>query len=380
MNVLALEPWYGGSHRRFLDGLAAHSTHTFRCLTMPGRFWRWRMEGGAITLAEKARQALHDGFVPDVLLASSMVHLPAFLALTRDVLADVPVLAYFHENQLTYPLPPDRSRDRSYSIINYQSALAADHVAFNSRFHFNEFTDALPQLLRTFPDFTNLHTVRAIREKSSVLPLGLNLKAHDAQAPDEAIRNTPPIILWNQRWEYDKNPEAFFRAMNRLDDVGCDFRLILAGKKFRNAPEVFEQAFERYGDRVLHYGYAEDFAAYSRLLHRADVVVSTALHEFFGVAVMEAIYCGCHPVLPNRLSYPELIPDTHHRPLLHAPILYDDEDALFAILRDVLAGRQPLLPHGTLRKIPARFDWSVQHEAFDARIEAVAASDAVPTA
>ena len=381
MNVLALEPWYGGSHQRFLDGLIEHSAHDIRPVTMPGRFWRWRMEGGGVTLAKKVRSVIEEGFEPDLLFATDMVNVPAVLSLARSRLQDVPVLLYFHENQLTYPLPPDRERERAYAITNYLSALAADRVVFNSQFHFDEFIEALPQLLRDFPDFTNMHTVRDLREKSTVLHLGMDLSAHDAYEGVRTTRSlhstTPPVVLWNQRWEYDKNPSAFFRVMNRLDDAGVPFQLILAGKHFQEQPEEFEQAFERYAERILHYGYAEDFAEYSRLLHRADIVVSTARHEFFGVAVQEAIYCGCHPVLPNRLSYPELIPETHHEPLRHAPILYENEDHLFDILRDILEGEERPLPPDTLRKIPAPLDWDTHVDRYDALMEDVAQSSAV---
>lgn len=382
MHILALEPWYSGAHRRFLDGLETHSTHEIRTITMPGRFWRWRMEGGGVTLAKKVRSVVDEGFRPDLLFATDMVNVPAVLSLARPQLEDVPVLLYFHENQLTYPLPPDRERERAYAITNYLSALAADRVVFNSQFHFEEFTEALPQLLRDFPDFTNMHTVRDIREKSTVMHLGLDLTAHDEYRGVRTERTlhstTPPVILWNQRWEYDKNPSGFFRVMNRLDDVGVPFQLILAGKHFHEQPEEFEQAFERYAERILHYGYAEDFAEYSRLLHRADVVVSTSLHEFFGVAIQEAIYCGCHPVLPNRLSYPELIPETHHEPLLHAPVFYEDEDDLFGVMRGILEGEERPLPPDTLRKIPEALDWDRQAENYDALFEGVADRQAVP--
>ena len=382
MNVLALEPWYGGSHKNFLDGLVEHSRHTFRTVTMPGRFWRWRMEGGGVTLARKVREAVDDGFTPDVVFASDMVNLPAVLSLTRSSIGDVPVVMYFHENQLTYPLPPDRERERAYGITNYLSALAADRVVFNSHFHFEEFIEALPLLLRDFPDFTNLGTVRDIRDKSTVLHLGIDLAAHDAYHSERRLRRSrpteAPVVLWNQRWEYDKNPKGFFRIMNRLDDAGHSFRLLLAGKHFHEQPDEFEEAFERYAERILHYGYAEDFAEYSRLLHRADVVVSTAVHEFFGVAVMEAIYCGCHPLLPNGLSYPELIPETHHTPLLHAPVLYDDEQHLFDILSRVLEHEDRPLPPETLRKIPQRLDWSRHVEAYDALLEEAADRRGVP--
>jgi len=381
MNVLALEPWYSGSHKRFLDGLIEHSAHDIQSVTMPGRFWRWRMEGGGVTLAKKVRSVVEDGFQPDLIFATDMVNVPAVLSLARPELQDVPVVLYFHENQLTYPLPPDRERERAYAITNYLSALAADRVVFNSQFHFDEFIDALPQLLRDFPDFTNMHTVRDLREKSTVLHLGMDLGAHDEYEGRRTTRSLhstqPPVVLWNQRWEYDKNPSAFFRVMNRLDDAGVPFRLILAGKHFHEQPEEFEQAFERYAERILHYGYAEDFAEYSRLLHRADVVVSTARHEFFGVAVQEAIYCGCHPVLPNRLSYPELIPETHHEPLLHAPVLYEDENELFEILRGILEGEERPLPPDTLQKMPASLDWRTHVGQYDDMMEEVVESRSV---
>jgi glycosyltransferase involved in cell wall biosynthesis len=229
-----------------------------------------------------------------------------------------------------------------------------------------------------------MHTVRDLREKSTVLHLGMDLSAHDAHRGTRTERSlrsaTPPVVLWNQRWEYDKNPSSFFRVMNRLDDAGVPFRLILAGKHFHEQPEEFEQAFERYAERILHYGYAEDFAEYSRLLHRADVVVSTARHEFFGVAIQEAIYCGCHPVLPRRLSYPELIPESHHEPLLHAPVFYEDDQGLFETLRDILEGEERPLPPDTLRKIPAPLDWDRHVERYDALFAEVAEADAASVA
>ena len=377
MNVLVLEPWYGGSHRNFLDGFVEHSRHNCEAVTMAARFWKWRMQGGAVTLARKALEAHERGFIPDVILASSMVNLPAFIALTRPHLSHVPVVLYFHENQLTYPLPPDEERDYTYAYINYLSCLAADRVVFNSTYHFKSFHDALPALLRMFPDYTHLNSVRRIRERSEVLHLGINLAAHDKHRPEDYQRewqpsSRVPIILWNHRWEYDKNPGAFFRVMNRLDDVGAAFRLILAGEHFNEQPQEFDQAFERYAERIVHYGYAEDFEEYSRLLHRADIVVSTARHEFFGIAMMEAIYCGCHPLLPNRVSYPELIPEALHRPLLHAPCLYEDEDELFHILKRLLSGKDRPLPAESLRSIPAKLDWRVHVEDFDNLLEQVA--------
>ncbi len=377
MNVLALEPWYGGSHRGFLDGIAAHSRHRVETVTMPARFWKWRMHGGAVHLARKAQSLEQAGFRPDVVLASSMVNVHALLALARRTLAGVPVVLFMHENQLTYPLPEGEPRDLAYAYVHYLSMLAADRVVFNSAFHRREFLDALPVLLHAFPDYTHFDTIAEIEAKSTVLHLGLPLSRLDTHRSERTLKTwgpgmTPPVVLWNHRWEYDKNPEAFFRLLGRLDDVNVPFRLILAGKHFERQPAGFEEAMRRYAGRIEHYGYAEDLDEYARLLHRADVVVSTSRHEFFGVAMLEAIHCGCHPLLPDRLSYPELIPEALHRPLLHTPVLYDDDDDLFRIAARLLRGESRPLPDGTLRSIGAHLDWPVHVAAYDDLLEQAA--------
>jgi hypothetical protein len=71
---------------------------------------------------------------------------------------------------------------------------------------------------------------------------------------------------------------------------------------------------------------------YIRQLCRADIVVSTATHEFYGISVIEAARAGCIPLLPNRLSYPELFP---------AEYLYEDEK-LYSRLKSLLEDRSKL--------------------------------------
>ncbi len=355
MIIWLVEPYYSGSHQAWADGFQAHSRHQVRLLTLPGRFWKWRMQGGAVTLARRA-QALEAR--PDLILASDMLNLPVFLALGGQILGQVPVALYFHENQLTYPLQAGEKRDLHYGFINYASALRADAIFFNSAYHLEAFYDGLPRLLKHFPDYNELWTVAALRAKSEVLPLGLDLAGLDSHRP-EGPRGGQPLILWNHRWEYDKDPETFFRTVYALVDEGVEFGLILLGESFRNWPAEFLEARERLADRIVHFGYAEDRAAYARLLWQADVVVSTALHEFFGAAIVEACYCGCSPILPRRLSYPELVPVEKHD-----VCLYDDFDGLLARLRVAIlqadSGRAV-----SLQEEVACFDWRLMAARYD---------------
>jgi len=368
LTIWLLNPYHAGSHRAWAEGYAAHSRHRVRLLAMPGYFWKWRMQGGALALADQARALLAGAERPDLILASSMVNLPAFLALTRRELGAIPAVLYMHENQLTYPPPPGTRRDLTYGMIQHLSMLAADRVCFNSAYHMRSWFDELPRLLKHFPDHNHLETVEAARVRSVVLPVGCDLKRFDAYAPQErgaGREQEPPLILWNQRWEYDKDPETMLRALYRLADDGVAYRVALAGENFRLTPVEFLAARERLGDRLVHYGYAEGEGTYARLLWNADVVLSTAIHEFFGVSIVEAIYCGCTPVLPARLSYPELLP-----PEVHHACLYGDFDGLLERLRLALAGSRSL-PVRALREFVARFDWSVQAPAYDALMSQV---------
>lgn len=354
MHILWLDPFHGGSHAAVSAGYAAHSRHRVTILGLPiDGGWRWRMRGGAVALARMAREL---GARPDLIVASDMLDLATFRALTADLLAGVPAAAYFHENQLTYPLPPGRKRDFSFAWVNYTAALAADAVIFNSDFHRRAFLGALPDMLGRYHDYQELQTIDAIAAKSQVLPPGIDLAR--LQGPDERDGG-PPVILWNSRWEYDKGPEAFFAGIETLAARGVAFRLIVAGEHIDPNAPAFAAARDRWAGHSLHWGYAADQPAYARLLRRADVVVSTAIQEFFGIGIVEAMACGCAPVLPRRLNYPDLIP-AH----LHAAHLYDEQAGLADLLAAALdrAGAD----RATWRQVAAPYAWPALAPRYDA--------------
>lgn len=355
MRISLLSPYHSGSHQAWAEGYAAHSRHTIDLLTLPGRFWKWRMHGGAVTLARHFLNSAETA--PDIILADDMLDLSTFLALTRSVTATIPTVLYMHENQLTYPLPADGTtgpmrrqhgeRDLHYVFINYASMLAADEIWFNSHYHYDSWFDALPGYLRRFPDYREMGTMNTLRQKSRIMPVGVDWQQLEPEL--EKVDSAEPLILWNQRWEYDKNPGAFFELLDNLDHAGLSFRVALCGENFSTTPVEFEQVVARLGKRVVHSGYADD-ATYRRLLWQADVVVSTALHEFFGISILEAIHCHTLPLLPNRLSYPELIP-----PQFHADVLYADSAELEQMAINAL------IQHAATRRLSAELATAIAH-------------------
>ena len=246
----------------------------------------------------------------DLIFTSDMTSVTDLRALLPGHLRDKPIICYFHENQLTYPLPDESQRDYQYGFTNITTCLAADAVWFNSQYHQNTFLEAADNLLRKMPDYIPEGIISGIKQRASVMPLGLT--------PDffQAISSPPPqatpTILWNHRWEYDKNPDDFFNVLFELDEAGFDFRLLVAGEQFRTYPPIFDKAKKKLTHRIDNFGYIPEKTQYLQLLSRANIVVSTAIHEYFGLSVRQAVAANCWPLLPNRLSYPELIPEKDH--------------------------------------------------------------------
>ena len=80
----------------------------------------------------------------------------------------------------------------------------------------------------------------------------------------------------------------------------------VVGERFGEIPEVFAQARSALQSHIDHWGFRASRSEYEAVLRSCDVVVSTAEHEFFGIAIVEAVSAGCVPVLPRRLAYPDL--------------------------------------------------------------------------
>jgi glycosyltransferase involved in cell wall biosynthesis len=324
LDVLAVEPFFGGSHRAFVTGLQRYSTHRIRRLTLPPELWKWRLRAAALDLAQKIHRSRAR---PDIVLASSMMdaaHLKALLGSEAP-----PLLLYFHENQIGYPTPENKGTDLHLGIANVASALAADAVVFNSRFHRDDFLRRLPAFLRRLPPPRPAGLLSRIRSKSRVLHPGVDLPP----APEDRAPGDPPVILWNHRWEFDKNPGHFFRMCYQLRDRGVPFRLILLGENSQFVPKPFLNARQRLGSRILRYGWARTRREYLRWLAKADLVISTASQENFGIAVVEAVAAGCYPLLPRALAYPEVLPPRLHR------------EHLYRRLPDLLARLEALLTH-----------------------------------
>ncbi len=368
MTVALFEPFFTGSHARWAAELKERSRQQIEIFSLPGRHWKWRMHGGAITLVN---QYLSSKIHYDLILASDMMDLTVFLALAGKKRNNTPVAMYFHENQLCYPWSPrdddrKKGRDLHYAFINYASALAADKLFFNSQYHRRAFIEALPEFLDRYPDYKNKSLINDIEEKSDVLALGMDLaKLDDLKPATDKAEKKKPLILWNHRWEYDKNPIGFFQILYGLIERDLDFEVALLGEHFDEEPPYFKEAKKRLGNRIVQYGRAEQFEEYAKLLWQADILPVTSVQDFFGGSVVEAIYCECWPILPLRLAYPD-----HIDPSAYPEFYYTNLEEAIEKMSTIIENdrwRQPC----HLRREVAKYDWTHLIEMYDHEMEIV---------
>ncbi|HMB39377.1 MAG TPA: glycosyltransferase, partial [Wenzhouxiangellaceae bacterium] len=143
----------------------------------------------------------------------------------------------------------------------------------------------------------------------------------------------PKLIAWNHRWEYDKNPDLFADAMIALAERDVEFRLALLGQRHRRTHQALARLRKTLPDRIIADG---DLSAdeYRAMLGRAGIAVSTAIHEFQGLGMLEAASAGCLPLVPDALCYPEIYPSEYRYPS-------GDREALVDRLSDWLSGNSP---------------------------------------
>jgi glycosyltransferase involved in cell wall biosynthesis len=354
LRILVLEPYYGGSHKTFLDGLRRRLPFDFTFMTFPARKWKWRMRLAAPFYARKLHET---GQRLDRILCSSFVDVATFRGLAPAWTGQVPLLTYFHENQFVYPVQAEDERDLHFFLTNVTTTFASDRIAFNSSYNMRSFVEGAKKLLRSSHDMRLDDPSEVLEAKSRVLPPGIDFAGIDAT--QENNRDQIPVVLWNHRWEHDKNPELFFSTLFKLDKEGLDFRLVVLGQSYRESPRIFEEARKRLGQRLLHFGYAHSQEEYARWLKCCDIVVSTAVHEFFGIAVVEAVRAGCRPLLPRRLSYPELFPDD---------FLYGEGELLRRLRQEI--SKKERLPRDRALELTERFSWDTVAPEFRAWLEA----------
>lgn len=330
--ALLLSAYDAQSHRYWREQLCAGLNQwQWSTLCLAPRFFSWRQRGNSLTWAFNERELLTQPY--DFLLATSMVDLSALRGFVPE-LAGVPSVVYFHENQFAYPTTSQQYRSVEPQLTSIYSALCADQLLFNSQFNLDSFMLGAKKLLKAMPDQVPKGLIECLGSKAQVLPVPISAFSKvgallaegssksssqtDGSAKRKTLLSKRLNILWNHRWEYDKGPERLLAVIACLDgmlrsmpaDRRPEICWTVLGQSFRQQPAEFEkiQTLLNAADSPMGlnaWGYESSHTAYNDHLEQADVVLSTAEHDFQGLSILEAYSCGCYPLVPNRLVYPE---------------------------------------------------------------------------
>ncbi|CAJ1078509.1 glycosyltransferase-like domain-containing protein 1 isoform X1 [Xyrichtys novacula] len=399
-SLVCYGPFYGGSHKQLIDLLKENVTDA-AVFTLPAKKWHWRARTAALYFSQNIPTCQSYR----VLFSSSVLNLCELVALRPD-LARLKKVLYFHENQLVYPVRKEQERDFQYGYNQVLSCLVADVVVFNSAFNMESFLSSISSFMKKIPDHRPRDLDLLIRPKCEVLSFPLQLPDVSSFLPEHKILRTPgapshvdditrvqeelrpagsdqdhqsrsdqdhqsrwdqdhqsrsdqlrPLhIVWPHRWSHDKDPELFFSTLIKLKEKKLQFHVSVLGETFTDVPEIFAEARRQLDSHVAHWGFLPAKDDFLKVLCAADVVVSTAKHEFFGVAMLEAVHCGCYPLCPKALVYPEIFP---------AEYLYSTPEQLCQQLQRLC--RRPDIARKHVVKVdPSSFSWSTLKDRFHA--------------
>ncbi|XP_077791945.1 tRNA-queuosine alpha-mannosyltransferase isoform X5 [Podarcis muralis] len=334
MSVLLIEAFYGGSHRQLVD-LLQEEIEDCVLFTLPAKKWHWRARTAALYFMQAVPASMDYRFMPEHKLA----HIEKMHGTQGDGDACLPF------------------QEKNGGINISASDLSPRHSEPQSGLH-SLGPEGLPNQLLTLEDLdkpTSLKSTTPCQEEDSQHAT-YNLCSVSGSLDH---LEKPLHIVWPHRWEHDKDPESFFQVLLKMKEMGLSFHVSVLGETFTDVPDIFSKAKKALGSSVLHWGYLPSKDEYFQALCMADVVISTAKHEFFGVAMIEAVHCGCYPLCPKALVYPEIFP---------AEYLYSTPEQLFKRLQN-LCKRPDIVRKHLYKGKMSQFSWAALRGKFRSLLE-----------
>ncbi|XP_060683098.1 glycosyltransferase-like domain-containing protein 1 isoform X4 [Hemiscyllium ocellatum] len=398
MSVLMIEAFYGGSHKQLLD-LFQEEIKGCSVFTLPAKKWHWRARTAALYFMQTIPPSENYSLVADVIVFNSAFNMESFLTSLGSFMKLIPdhrpreleklirpkcQVLYFPIifPDITRFLPAHKlGRDLLMTDIqDIEDGKADDGLMRNSFACLNPVPTA-KQDTRNQEGLSNisdsLEDLNSIRRTEGTSAYHGEDMEHVAINPCSMLggsgnleenfsaQHMPLHIVWPHRWEHDKDPELFFNTLLKLKENGLTFKVSVLGETFMEVPDIFAEARRELASSVVHWGYQSSKDDYLKVLCMADIVISTAKHEFFGVAMLEAVHCGCYPLCPKALVYPEIFPDVY---------LYSTPQQLFKRLQTFC--KRPYLARRNAIKVDlARFSWVVLRGKFRSLLAAEAGED-----
>ena len=356
LDILALEPFYGGARRAMLETIVRCSRHRWTVLKLPPRRIERRLAVAANWFAEQLTR--HWVGRVDLLFTSEAMNLTSLFELMPQI-ARKPTVVYFHDNQL-----PDvhTNTDAPLDLVNLSTAKAATEIWFNSAWHQRTFLARATSVLERHPELGGLEAVWDMQRKMLLVAPPVDLGAVHEAAGARARRDPTALFVETR----DGDVALLDQALAILRGRGQPLRLITVGPVVALPADVPRQALPE-----------SDDAAHARGLCEAGAIVSIKPEAACDFLVVRGLAAGCRPVLPASGFYSELLPESLRRAALYdvapAPLADRIQDAIgahalpasAATSSEVRAALKPFDAIATCREIDEKFEELVWVRALD---------------
>jgi len=350
LDILALEPFYGGIRRAMLEIIIARSRHKWTLLKLPPRRIERRLTTASVWFAEQLSR--HWIGQTDLLFTSEALNL-ADLHRLLPQLAKKPSVVYFHSNQLP---DPSATHDSPLDLINLNTATAATEIWFNSMYHVRVFLARAGALVRRHPELSGMSPIPELTGKATVVVPPVNLpEVRQMQEAEKIARGRRTIFVETR----DANNRLLNAVMSLLKRRGESFQLITVGPVEELAADLPRITLPE-----------ADEASHARGLLQSSIFLSTRFDAPCDHHAVRALAAGCWPLCPQMGFYREILPDS-----LHSPCLHDGNvDHLASRLMDVWLMERPAGYESQMAELLLKYDPATAVTAFDDRLEQLVVS------
>ena len=353
LDILALEPFYGGARKSMLESVMRHSRHRWTLLKLPPRRIERRLAAAAHWFAEQLSR--HWVGRVDVLFTSEAMNLADLVRLVPE-LQKKPRVVYFHDNQLP---PVGSAQENALTGVNLATATAASEIWFNTHFHLKTFLKRAAAFFERHPELSGRHLPQEFAAKAQVMAPPVDQSLSQAIREREAIARDPRLIFVDTR---DANMQLLNEGLGGLYRRGEKYNLVTVGP--------VDGLDENLPRRTVS---ERDEEAQIRALHEAAVLVSARPGAPYDHYAVRALQLGCWPIFPSNGFYPELLPQS-----LHSLCLYDSTvDKFVNQMQNVWWVVQPKGYEEELSEILSQFDSMRACEAMDDRLEQLVVMDSL---
>ena len=346
LDILALEPFYGGPRQAMLESMLRHSRHRWTLLKLPPRRIERRLAAAAHWFAEQLSR--HWVGRVDLVFASEAMNLADLMRLVP-ALGGRPTIVYFHENQL--PAPDERAESPIH-LVNLSTASAATEIWFNSLYHLRTFLKRASSLIEKHPELSGRSIMPQLTAKAQLMPPPVELTACFDVVESRKIERDGRLIFVDTR---GADVALLNEGLAMLRRRGEEFRLVTVGPLDGLDAELPRTTISE-----------KDETAQILALHEAAVIVSARPGAPADLHALRALHVGCWPIFPDTGVYAELLPRS-----LHSLCLYDGSvpERLVTQLQNVWWVERPTDYQGELASILNRYSASIAAKAIDDRLE-----------